>query len=420
MDIGLDSEQDLNILVQQRENPYTPRESSPSQIPGARINPSKIENLSEIYSQFSETNSLESIFNEKLQDKSSIERNARNSIYGTLIHNLKYFTDIFSTTYNLGRIPNEKDFRSVFINKKDNYYYAMMKIMSETINQGITKDPVINAHMFWNIWRRNGQDYTPHKHKNFLISPDQIRYMWENHTIPNRDIDLFITNNANNRYENIPFTANETFLLLNLYFPTCNLQMPTYIDRIEIDKDPKKPIKIIDYKTGKQFKEPEFREKVQIFLMTLAVFINLIDKTDDIDYSVSDWNITHSTNNIPLPRFKESSSVIKKGLLGSIESEYIIDMIELIKNNIEFSYINPVTTEEMKIDLNSTFFKNTSDTSNILDYLNRLTEFYIKYKEILNTKLSNRNTPYALPVFPRKGFLENSYHTEAVQLSLNV
>jgi hypothetical protein len=416
MNIGLDSEQDLNILVQQRESEYTPKEDSHSKIPGARINPSKIEPLSEIFSKYQEDIPLTEILKEEPLNENAVEKNAKSAVYGTLVHNLKYFTGIFQATDRLGRIPNRKDLESVFINKKDDYYSALLKIMDETINQGLTKDPVLNAHIFWEIWRRNGQNYTPEKHKNFLISPDKIKYMYENHTIPDNDIEQFIANHKSQSQENIPFTAYETFLLLNLYFPNCNLQVPTYIDKIEIDKNTDKPIKIVDYKTGKQFKEPEFREKVQIFLMTLAVFTNLIDKTSDIDYSVSDWDIVHSQNNIPLPRFKENSKVIRKGLLGSIQSEYIVDLADIIRNSIEFSYVNPVTMEEIKINLED-IFKNISSTSK---YLNRLTEFYIRNKKILKTKLSGRNTPYALPQFPKKGFLEDNYQTEAVQLSLNV
>ncbi len=412
-------EQDLNILVQ-KEFGCTPEGDSHSKIPGARINPSKIEKLSEIFSQFSETGNLNNILNEESQDRNSIERNAKSAVYGTLVHNLKYFTDIFKKTSYLERIPCERDFRAVFINKKDEYYDALQRIMDITIDEGLTNNPLLNAYRFWDTWRRNGQDFIPKKHKNFLISPDKIQYLWENHTIPREDIDLFISNHNEEIDKDIPFTANETFLLLNVYFPTCNLQIPTYIDKIEIDKDSNKPIKIVDYKTGKQFKEPEFREKVQIFLMTLAVFTTLIDRTGDIDYSVSDWDIMHSKNNIPLPRFKENSKIFKTGFLGSIHSEDIIEIGNLIKNNINFSYINPITKEEIEIDLNNVFFKNTAETENILNYLNRLTDFYIQNKNILKAKLSSRNAPYTLPVFPKEGFLKDSYAQSSVQLSLNI
>jgi len=408
--------------------------SQDTKIPGARISPSKIELLSSFFNQYNKTEDKENFFKEILQvepvDKDKVIEIAKKSINGTLLHNLLYFSNVFSKTDALGRLPKEKDFRAIFPNKKDVYYESLIKVLDLTVKKGVEEDPLENALNFWHTWRRNGQDFTPKKHKNYIIDPDIIRYFWENHTIPKEELRSFkekyqqkIETRRNLEEKNSTFLVNESFLLLNIYFPNCNCQVPTFIDEIQINKNfPETPIKVIDYKTGKQFKNPGFKEKVQIFLMTISVFTTLIDRVNDIDYSSSQWDIIHSENCMSLPRFSKKSLLKKNSIIRSIYARDIPEMRDLIKKHIQFSYVNPVTQEELIIEPRKIFLENITETNQILGYINRLTEFYIEYKELLKHKLSNRRAPYVLPTFPREGFLDDKEPCmqDSVQLSLNV
>jgi len=54
--------------------------------------------------------------------------------------------------------------------------------------------------------------------------------------------------------------------------------------------------------------------------------------------------------------------------------------------------------------------------------MNRLTMFYIEHKDILKLKLSGKTSPYALPTFPKEGFLEGGdpLFQDSPQLALNI
>ena len=429
----LDIQQELTISKYREPTNPTLEESPSEKLPGARISPSRIENLSSIFEQYNEAKDKDLFFKEILNkepiDKEKTLENAKWAVYGTLMHCLKYFLNVFSKTADLKRLPTEKDFRAVFPNKKDYYYESLIKILDLTIKRnGIDKDPIINAMNFWSEWRRNGQNFTPKGHKNYLIDPTDIRYLWENHTIPSEDIDLFKLSYENRKIETPGSTLlmNESFLLLNIYFPDCNFQVPTFIDEIQIPRQVEgesiKPIKIIDYKTGKQFKEPDFRGKVQIFLMTLSVYIKMMEKRGDIDYSSSQWDVIHSRNSLQLPRFRKKSLLEGKGLISSLHASDIPEIGELMKKYVTFSYVNPLTQKELKIDLDDIFLRDEEETRRILGYMNRLTMFYIEHKDILKLKLSGKTSPYALPTFPKEGFLEGGdpLFQDSPQLALNI
>jgi len=428
-EIELKTQQPFENAVQ-RESTISPSEEK---LPGARISPSKLEVLSSIFTQYNEAEDKDSFFSEILEEKpinkEDILKNAKWAIYGTQLHYLQYFSNIFATTAKLKRFPNELDFKTIFPNKKDKYYEALIKILDQTLKESIEEDPVLNAIEFWKIWRLNGHDFSPKRHKNYVIDPNDIKELWENQDFPSEeDLDTFVRNYKEKRLSEGPksiLLMSESFSLLNIYFSECNCQVPMFIDEIQVPKDfPNEPIKIIDYKTGKQFKKPTYKEKLQIFLMMTSVCVALVDEVNNkgIDFGLSQWDATHDINCISLPKFKRRSMYTNKGLINSVSPKEILTMNKIIGKNLTFLYINPLTQEELVINPNDVFLGNEKEMDNTLTYINDLTKFYIEFRDILKHKLSSQWAPYTLPSFPSEDFLKGRKPRleDGRQLAINI
>jgi len=398
--------------------------TSPEKQTGSRITPSQIEKLTDFYELRKKSNSEESFLKQleleqQPQEKESLIENAKNSIYGTQLHYLQYFAELFSRSSKFNRLPIYQDFQFTFPNKDTLFYESMIDILTLSADYSETEDEYIQN--FWNEWRMNKQDFTPKKHKRYVVEPSIIRDIWENGVIPLEDIKTFKTNFTQTDKEKLdPRNAllmNELLLITNLYLKDGNLQIPTMIDEIIIPKDfPNKPIKIIDYKTGKQFKYPEQKEQIQIFLMMTSVVASIMDKAKIINYNLSSWDATHNSKNIPFPFFMKRGLIHDIRPIGSIQKENFENLENVFTSLIEFSYINPLTQEEIKIDANEIGLGNKEDISNILSYLNDLTNFYSEYKHILKHLVSSENSPYTLPSFPSKSGKNNS---REVQIAFN-
>jgi len=406
------------------------------ELPGVRISPSKMANLSSIFYQYNEAENTDTFFTEILErapiNREKTLENAKWAIYGTQLHYLQYFSNIFSITAKLGRFPNELDFRTIFPNRKDGYYEALIKILNKTSEKNILADPILNSIEFWKIWKLNGHNFFPKRHKNYVIDPNDIKELWRDQNSPSKeDIAIFRENYKERRILKDPKSTllmSESLLILNIYFPELNCQIPTFIDEIQIPKNfPNEPIKIVDYKTGKQFKKPTDKEKIQIFLMITSVFIALIDevKSGGIDFGFSEWDATHDINRISLPKFKERSMYTSKGLISSIYSTQLSTMHELMKKNIMFSYVNPLTQEELVVNPDDVFLGNRKEIDNIdniLTLINDLAIFYTKYRDKLEYRLNSKWAPYTLPTFPSEDFLKEREPRleDGRQLSFNV
>lgn len=389
------------------------------QTTGSRINPSQIEILSQLYDKYSNSEEeidIENLFKQK--EKTEILENAKWSIYGTQMHSLQYFTLLFARSAYYNRVPTYEDFRNTFLQRKPEYYSSFLKILQLT--EEYTSTEVLDSSQnFWNEWRMNGQDFTPGKHKNYTLSPTQIRSMWEDGVVQIKDIDRFREGFKDVESDKLnpekTFLANETFLILNLYFNNSNLLIPTLIDEICIPKDfPKKPIEIVDYKTGKQFKKPEYKEKIQIYLMLCSVLTNIIDRVNDIQYAPSQWEIAHENLNIQFPQL-----IGKKGnkkFVSSIYSHHTYELFQTYKESILFSYVNPLTQEKIDIDFKNIGLDSKAGFNDINMYLSNISDFYLKNKKILKYSLDSSRSPYTLPSFPLKDFEKSNGFSKGIQL----
>lgn len=296
----------------------------------------------------------------------------------------------------------------------------MMEILELASQEPKTQQEYIQD--FWNTWRLNFQNFTPQRHKRYVIEPSVIRSLWENGTIPLEDINSFSQNFQQQEYDKLDprkaLLINELLLVTNIYLKDRNLQVPTMIDEIVIPREfPDKPIKIVDYKTGKQFKEPTEKEKIQIFLMMTSVLSNIVDLAYSINYDFNDWDVTHNPKDIKFPFFTKRG--LRKNIPGisGITTQDIIGVETAYTKLLTFSYINPLTQQEIIVDTNKLGISNTVGLGNILEYLNDINNFYFKYKKILKYRIDSKRSPYSLPSFPNR----NKNKTDcAVQIAFNI
>lgn len=395
-------------LIKEREN---------SKLPGCRISPSQFETVSHLYESFREED--ESRFLRQIHKIHEIENtkaleNAHWSIYGTQMHYLMYFTLLFKRSQTLNRYPTYNDFKVTFPYRDREYYFALLKISD--LSDFESDNP---SQTYWNEWRMNGQDFTPKNHSNYIISPFTIKEMWENGSIPLNDIDEFNINTSNIPKDKLDpdktLVINEVLSITNILFNDSNLQVPTVIDEICIPKDfPKSPIQIIDYKTGKQFKQPEYKERVQIFLMMTAVLVNILDRAHSIGFNRNQWNITHNSRDFPF----FTKNKLTNNLIGSVHFDQLIDCIDQYKESMRFSYINPLTQESIDVDMKDIYLDTQDSIKDMLMYLNSINNFYIKNKEVIKKKLDSTKNIYTLPVFPIKNFDKGNFKQKDIQLSL--
>ena len=101
--------------------------TSPEKQTGSRITPSQIEKLTDFYELRKKSNSEESFLKQleleqQPQEKESLIENAKNSIYGTQLHYLQYFAELFSRSSKFNRLPIYQDFQFTFPNKDTLFY----------------------------------------------------------------------------------------------------------------------------------------------------------------------------------------------------------------------------------------------------------------------------------------------------------
>lgn len=191
---------------------------------------------------------------------------------------------------------------------------------------------------------------------------------------------------------------NEVATITNIYFPNSNLQVPSVIDEIQIPKNfPKEPIHIVDYKTGKQFKEPSIAEKRQAFLMIIAVYTNILNKAENITFGTNDWELAH--NIYEFPTFKKRSLRILP--IGSVYAEDLIKDINTINNCIAFSYVDPLTQRHIDLKPKNLGIQTENEITDTLYYLNSLNDFYSKHKKILRPKMKSKDSYYHLPALSK-------------------
>lgn len=400
--------------------------------PCVRLNPSNIENLSKYYQLYKESNCEQDFLNslnyETPKSEKYIEKNAKSAIYGTLIHQLQYFSEIFFRAKHFNRLPNYEDFRTTFPNREDSYYDAMLKIMEYSTQDGISDNPLDNAQNFWNTWRLNGQVFTRKGHNNYVLTPQKIKDMWEDSVIPLEDIQEFRKNFLLSQRDRLDPTntliMNELMTVLKINFNGCAIQIPTYIDEIAIPKDRNdgKILEVVDYKTGKQLKEPRLAEKIQILQMLTNIWVNVTDQIKDINYENTVWNLVHDIEDDKFPYFNSKGLVNDMHVFRNIYFEDILDMRESICKHTKFKYVNPVSNEEIDINLEDVGLNNRKSLRDLLMYMNKITLFYIKYKDTLSHKIKNRRAPFVLPTFSPEIILneQESQKENPIQISFNV
>jgi len=374
---------------------------------GSRINPSQLEYLSTMYIRYSQEGKEPSFSDlddmQQLTEEDIIE-NAHWSMYGTQAHSLQYFTQLFHRASRLGRLPTFEDFQSTFLQRDPNYYYALLKVQ-ELTDMGCSNSPLDVAQQYWITWIQNGQDFTPKKHKNYTIPPSTIQSMWEGEVMPLEDIHTFRRAFKDSERLDPQKSAilNETFLLTNIYFPDGSIQVPTLVDEICISRDFNEPINIIDYKSGKQFKEPSLRERAQIFLIMTSVLANVLDRVPEIE-----WN--------DMPTFKGKKG--RKKLISGIFFDELTQLPDIYTERLRFRYINPITQEEILVTAKNLGIDTKEGIEEILMYIRSILSFYTKYKHILKYRMDSSRSPYTLPSFPIKNFTSGNGSSKAVQIPL--
>jgi len=378
------------------------QEESKETITGNRLSPSKLEKLSLIHEMYEESDSelsflSEMVKPEKQPSKEEILKNAKWSIYGTQVHNLMYFAQIFERAKALDRKPKEEDIRNTFVYRDRQFYRTMRELLLLT-----DYDSLNPSQSFWNEWRMKGQDFNPEDNSTYIIKPDEIQKIWENSPVPLEDIHQLYE--SMKKEDERKFNPHETLLInevttiTNIYFSDSNLQVPSVIDEIVIPKNfPQQPIHIIDYKTGKQFKEPGVVEKKQAFLMITAVYANILSKAGSAKFGPSDWEVGH--NIYEFPAFKKRSLRVLP--VGSIYSEDLIQDIDPINNCITFSYVDPLTQRRIDFTPKDTGTETQKEMAESLYYLNSLNNFYSKYKEVLGPRLRSNDSFYHLPILSK-------------------
>lgn len=380
------------------ESKYQEEESAGNSPPGCRINPSQFETISEIFNRCQDEQrepSYKDIGMSEDIDEEKIYRNIRWAIYGVYFHNLQYSTQIFERAKVLKRLPIEQDFKHTFPQRDPQYYKALVKIL-EMSDIDVNQPAVVQGEQFWNTWRLNGYDFTPKKHNNYIISPSEVKQMWEEDSIALRDTNDFKRNFSSNGTELNPYNTvllNEVLLLTNIYFNDGNIQVPTFLDEVRIHSNfPNTPLEIIDYKTGKQFKQPGPKQRVQIFLMMTAA-LPLLDRANKVRWDNIEWQ--------SFPYFKGN-----KKFISTIPFYDLIDKSDIYSKLISFKYVNPLTQQSIPITTKDLAIDTQQGIKNMLLYINKLGSFYKEYKDILRHITNSNKAPFTLPFFPIKNFLD--------------
>jgi len=387
---------------------------------GNRLSVSQFENLIPTFNKCTESNSeleiLEYLKKKEVKEP-NVERtrkNAKASIRGTQLHQLQYFHQLFSRVEQLGRGVGLDDFSKTFPNMGDRYYQTLQTIHGLVDN---TEDPI----EYWDAWRLNGHDFTLPEGVTTIISPEEIKEMWEESAVTKEDVDNFSQNKGKIEDEklnpNNSLLVNETKFVTNMNLESGNLQVPTIVDELVIPREfPYKPIQLIDYKTGKQFREPGKIDRLQIFLMMTSVLTNVFFRIEDIQWGKGMWEIAHDRLQLPfIPPRKYFNDIA----VGKISKEDILRESDFFRSMISFKYINPLTQESIEVSANDIGVDTNEGVSNFLVYLDELNKFNTKYKKVLIERFKKgKSLPYRRPEFGYDGFKKGNILKEQMQVGL--
>lgn len=394
---------------------------------GSEISPSSLETIihyHELYNDLKEEqglsdNQLEkqfvSLLNQnKTFNEQEVLKNAKDSIIGTHLHHLSYYQALFYRAFKQNRLPTLDDIEMTFPFRKEEYYNSMLDILNMSLDNYCSESPFENSTNFWNTIRFNGQDFK-NNGKSYRVSHKQIKKLWEADLLNRNHLEHMEANFKRKKGKYDPtktFVMNEVPLILNTHFDNRNFQIVTSIDEIRITPSDTTPIHIIDYKTGKQFKRPSELERLQIFLMMLAVYTKFVDKIYDLGYITSDWDLRKKEVKRHQLQF-ENKKILKRGKnIKSIESWQVYDF--LLSDFVKFSYVEPITHREIPITLDSNKLTQEEGKMNenqlIFHYCNKMDyyhRFYLKYKEKgMRAQINGSRDFYCLPKFPSKKFVE--------------
>ncbi|MGI6443946.1 MAG: hypothetical protein ACOX06_02970 [Candidatus Dojkabacteria bacterium] len=392
---------------------------------GSRLSVSQFESLIPVFDECkkfdSELEVLQYLKKKEVEelDIEEVRDNARASIRGTQIHQLQYFYQLFSRVEKLGRKITLEDFNRTFPNKdnlfKDNLYYNALYTIYNLVDN--TEDPL----EFWEAWRLNGHDFTLPEGITALIPPEEIKEMWERSAVTKDDIDKFSQNVWKIDREKLDpdkaLLVNEAMFVTNTYLKNGNLQVPTMVDELVVPKEfPNKPIQLIDYKTGKQFKEPSDIDKLQIFLMMTSVLTNIYFKVEDIQWNQSMWEIAHDSLRLPfIPPRKYFNAIA----IGKITEEDIFMESDFFRKLIFFKYVNPLTQESIEVNAKDLGIHRDEGIGDFLASLDDLNKFYTKYKKILKHKVGRSTlVQYWIPELGYDGFKKGNILKEQMQAGL--
>ena len=88
----------------------------------------------------------------------------------------------------------------------------------------------------------------------------------------------------------------------------------------------------------------------------------------------------------------------------------IPEFYEKLMKRVQFSYVNPLTQEEIIVDLkNDLGLRNTGNVRTKLKYIEELTDFYISNRRQLEPIINNKKPAFILPKFPINNFQNDDY-----------
>lgn len=393
---------------------------------GNRISVSKFESLVPLYNAYLEDPTGAKLLEvgrskmfEKEQDDSRILKNAESAIYGTQIHQLQYFTQIYERCAEFGQEPSEVDFADTFVFRPHEYDKAwgrLLKLVED--REGFSK-----AENLWMVWRLNGHDFTPKNNGYQRVSPNRIRTMWESEELALKVINDFRKAREGMGMDDINpdkvMLMNEAMLITNIDFSGRNMQLVSVPDEVRVPRDfPEQPIHIIDYKTGNQFRKPEGIDKLQIFLTKVAVLTNIAQKVGPANFAQSIWEIAHSALRFPHLKERNLSNVN----LGFLNEEDLRSIGGVLDSYVRFSYVNPSTQERIDVTDQDLGIMGKDDSDRIINYIKGLNQFYGKERKTIDRLLKKKSSTFSLPTFPYEDFFRNGsgnrLDDEVVQESL--
>ncbi len=370
---------------------------------GSRISISHLETLAPLYEAQSKdsvgTKVLETIRSQRGKLEMGDEhllKNVEASIYGTQIHYLQYFTQLFDRCNSLGRIPDMPDFYATFPYKDYDYYYALNRILEiASAEYG-----EVTAENFWKVWRLNGHDFSVKEDEYKTITPSYIQKVWEDQRLEEKILRDFAKGRMDFKKELNPervMVMNEGMLITNIDFGDRNMQLISIPDEVRIPSDfPNTPIEIIDYKTGYDFKKPDKVKLLQIFLTKIAVLNNVtMNLEGKMRFSLNAWEVVY--DRVSLPGLVEKK--LRKLNRSSLLEEDLRVIAKEIDRLVRFSYVSPSMLRRIHMEYGS---KDGYETE--IEYIKGLNEFYSSNKNLLLPIVRKRNPHYSLPSFPYEGF----------------